>query len=330
MTQVGKVSVVIPTRNRKASLLKALAAVAGQRSGVDEVIVVDSSDEPLDFSEIRARFDFGDVFVIHTAPSVCVQRNEGVRRATGYFILVLDDDNLMEPNYIARCLDFFAQHPAAMIVSGLIVEKNDSGGWDYLPPRISLLRLVWNLMFQLGVWSDLRETSQTRRRPFSVTSIHRYYRNRGNGLSKAGWPVLTCFSPPYFRTRVYYLSAALIKRSWLLANPYAEKLDRHGIGENYGITVGLNTVQGVFILTGTHAFHDKSPENRLAASDAYFKRVLALDYFSTRHKLASRMWLIWSLVGNLLDAGVHLNMDRVVKNCRLIGVLSLNRNPLLR
>jgi glycosyltransferase involved in cell wall biosynthesis len=325
-----KVSIIVPTKDRKDSLFKTLAALSKQRAVIHEVIVVDSSDTPIDFAEIQGSFAFEACVLLHTRPSVCVQRNEGIRRATGDFVLLLDDDNLVDGDYIVRCLAFLKSHPDALIVSGLVIEKSKSGGWDFTPPGISRPRLAWNFVFQLSVWTDLGDTDENASDGFFPPSVRRHYQRRGNGLSKAGWPVLTRFSKPFFRTQIYYLSAAMIKKDWLRDNLFSEKLDQHGIGDNYGVTIKLRPEQGIFILTDTYSYHDKSPANRLAVDEAYYKRVLALDYFTTLNGTASRGWLVWSLFGNFLDACLHLKMERAIKNGRLIGLLILDRNPLLR
>ena len=325
-----RVSVIIPTRNRRESLCKTLAALAKQGTAIHEVIVVDSSDVPIAPAEVRAKFDFNACFVLHTRASVCAQRNEGIRRATGDFVLLLDDDISLDDDYIALCLVFFASHPAALVVSGLVLEQNQLGKWECVSPKLSFPRLVWNFVFQLGLWGDPDGVKSSRLNAFILERIQRYYRRHENGLSKAGWPILTNFSGPFFRSQIYYLGASVIKRDWLLANLYTEKLDQHGIGDNYGIAIKLRPEQGIFILTDTCSCHDKSPANRLAENEAYYKRVLALDYFTTLHGTASSGWLVWSLFGNFLEACMHLSMDRVIKNGRLMGLLSLNRNPLLR
>jgi len=325
-----KVSVIIPTRNRRESLLKTLAALSPQKSVIHEIIIVDSSDTPIDSAEIKSRFEFNACFLLQAEASVCAQRNEGIRRAAGDFVLVLDDDNLVDENYVIGCLDFFNRHSTALVVTGLVIEKNVAGGWDITPPEISRFRLAWNFIFQLSSWTDLGDTDNSGDNGFLRALIREYYRRRGNGLSKAGWPVLTQFSKPFFRTQVYYLSAAMIRRDWLLENLYNEKLGSHGIGENYGITIKLRPEQGIFILRDICSRHDKSPSNRLAGDEAYYKRVLALDYFTALNGTASRGWLVWSLFGNFLDACLHLQLDRAVKNCKLIGIISMNRNPLLQ
>jgi glycosyltransferase involved in cell wall biosynthesis len=328
--QMEKVSVIIPTRNRKESLYRTLTALSKQKAAVHEVIIIDSSDIPTDSAELKNKFSFHACSLVQAEASVCVQRNEGIRRATGDFVFLLDDDISVDENYIPLCLAFFDNHPAALVVSGLVVEKNKSGNWNCAPPRISFLKLAWNFVFQAGVWADPQQTKKTDLNSFLLKRIQGYYRRHGNGISKGGWPELTDFSQPCFRSQIYYLGASIIKRDWLAANLYTEKLDQHGIGDNYGIAIKLRPEQGVFILTEAYAYHHKSSDNRVSALEAYYKRVLALNYFSTVQASASKRWLVWSLVGNLLSACFHLQREGIVKNCRLIGILLLNRNRLLR
>ena len=93
-------SVIIPTRNRKESLYQTLAALFRQKAAIHEVIVIDSSDVPIDASELRAEFDFGALCLLRAGASVCAQRNQGIRKATGDYILVLDDDIVVDDHYI--------------------------------------------------------------------------------------------------------------------------------------------------------------------------------------------------------------------------------------
>ncbi len=327
---MDKVSVVIPTRNRKESLFETLAVLAKQKAAIHEVIIVDSSDLPIAYSELAAKFDFSVCNLLHAKPSVCAQRNEGIRRATGAYVFLLDDDISVDEHYIERCLAFFGDHPSALIVSGLIVEKNESGAWDYSLPKISFLNLVWRFVFQGSVRADLAKTRESSLNAFFLRGIRRYYTRHANGISKGGWPVLTDYAKPSFRTQIYYLGASMIKRDWLLGNLYSEKLGPHGFGDNYGISIKLAPRQGVFVLAETYAYHHRVSANRGSAAEAYCKGVLALDYFSTVQGSASRAWLIWSLFGNLLMACYLMHVDRVTINLKLIGSLLLNRNPLLR
>jgi glycosyltransferase involved in cell wall biosynthesis len=96
------VSVVVPTRDRAAFLMRTLATVAGQR-GVDlEVIVVD--DGSVDPRATLAATDVavGVRYLRHERPlGVSAARNRGVDAAVGRWIAFLDDDDLWAPEKLS-------------------------------------------------------------------------------------------------------------------------------------------------------------------------------------------------------------------------------------
>ena len=101
-----KIGIVIPTRNRKAELERVLTCIKNQDTQIDEIIVVDSSDEyvPLPIwthSEIKFSH-------IHTQiRSAAEQRNIGKRMIDNdvEFLTFLDDDVLVEHDYVSRLIE---------------------------------------------------------------------------------------------------------------------------------------------------------------------------------------------------------------------------------
>jgi glycosyltransferase involved in cell wall biosynthesis len=107
---VDSVSVVIPTRDRRAFVLEAVASVLAQRGVESEAIVVDdgSSDgtrEALAPLADRIRY------VEQEPRGVSAARNTGARLACGSWLAFLDSDDLWKPDKLARQLAFHARHP---------------------------------------------------------------------------------------------------------------------------------------------------------------------------------------------------------------------------
>lgn len=101
-----KIGIVIPTRNRKAELERVLTCIKNQDTQIDQIIVVDSSDEyvPLPkwtHSGIKLSH-------IHTQiRSAAEQRNIGKRMIDNdlEFLAFLDDDVLVEHDYVSRLVE---------------------------------------------------------------------------------------------------------------------------------------------------------------------------------------------------------------------------------
>jgi glycosyltransferase involved in cell wall biosynthesis len=96
------VSVVIPTRDRRALLVHAVASVLRQRDVDLEAIVVDDGSEDASSEAVRALGDARLRLVRHDRPrGVSTARNEGARIAGGRWLAFLDDDDLWSPDKLS-------------------------------------------------------------------------------------------------------------------------------------------------------------------------------------------------------------------------------------
>lgn len=314
------ISVVIPTCNRRARLLSLLGDLRESALHPREVLVVDASDAPLPASDLAP---FGDrVRVLRAEKSVCAQRNRGIAEARGEWIFLCDDDVQVPPDYLARLAAHAAAHPSAGAISGLVLEQV-GGRWTAQHPSTSTPALLWTWVFQLGLWGEIHCHGLLG----DLLSAH--YRSRGNHISSAGWPVLTDFSAPFFRTPIYALGASLVRRDWLLASPFDERLDPRGYGDNYGVAIGF-PAEGIHVVTAASVRHHKEPAGRPAPDVAYVARVLALDLFmgSPRGRgPASRPNLAWSLVGHALRHAATRNRAMCGASLRALSAILRRRNP---
>ena len=325
------ISVVIPTCNRKESLLRTIDSLYKQTYAIHEIIIIDASDVSIKLEELINENHCMNVSVLYTKPSVCLQRNMGIKKAKGEYIFLLDDDNIIDANYIETIINFNKQNPEAIAVSGIVMERKSVDEWQYTFPEVSFLGLLWIYIFQLGIWADLKEMKGTIFTSIPLYFLKSYYNKKGNTLSKAGWPVLTNFNKPYFRTQIYGLGVSIIKKTWLENNLYEEKLERNGMGDNYGVAINLTEEQGVFVLSDVRAYHYKEISNRLSSVEAYYQRVVALHFFIIikNNLSSSRKWLFWSLVGNFIFSVIKFNFKFGVANLKLMKIILLNKNPLL-
>jgi len=319
------VSVVIPTRNRRARVLAQLGRLSQSTHPLREVLVVDASDEKLTAADLAA-FSSLPVRYIQAPRGVCIQRNVGIAAASSPWILLLDDDNELPPDYLVRLSEHVAAHPEAGAVSGVVLEGRE-GSWQAQFPETSDLVMLWKYLFKLGMWGEPRPRGRLGR------ALAARFRAAGNHLATSGWPVLVQMDAPFFRVPIYTLGASLVKRAWLLASPYDESLESHGLGDNYGVAIGF-PAEGIHIVTAVEVRHHRAPENRLAAAAAAERRMFALDYFiRTRAPLAAQgvrpAWFLWSLVGAtmLQLAGRHGAMARAFG--RTFWQVARGRNPYL-
>lgn len=318
-----QISVVIPTCNRKVRLLSLLQNLDQSSYPIHEVIVVDSGEDQPSISEY---FQFKNLNLHHlqSEKSVCIQRNIGIRKATSDWIFLCDDDIEIGNDYVEKLVFHISSHAEAGAVSGLWLQK-EQGLWTGKYPEHSALRLTWKFLFQLSVWGEICLKSNN----FLVKRIKRYYTTRENHISKAGWPVITNFSGYYFTTPLYSLGASIVKKEWLLRSPFDEVLDRHGIGDNYGVIAGFpETI--VHVVNNAVVYHHQETLNRLHQPLQYYRRALALDYFIQSKKKLKRVkkrWLVWSLLGSLFEFIISGNKMMIKPALKSIWKIATGQNP---
>ncbi len=108
MSDKTRVSVVIPSFNRAASLPRALDSVLAQTRPADEIIVVDdgSSDGS---AELLATRYAGITCLRQPNQGVSAARNLGIQHASGDWIAFLDSDDTWLPDKLQAQLDMLEQ-----------------------------------------------------------------------------------------------------------------------------------------------------------------------------------------------------------------------------
>lgn len=97
------VSVVVTTFNRSALLLETLAAVRAQTFQDFEIIVVDNMSADGTDAAVAALQDPRMTYLRHPNHGVIsVNRNVGIRQATGTYVAFCDDDDLWLPEKLAK------------------------------------------------------------------------------------------------------------------------------------------------------------------------------------------------------------------------------------
>jgi glycosyltransferase involved in cell wall biosynthesis len=314
---------VIPTGNRKERLLSLLGNLAVSTYPIAAVVIVDYGDDTLS-TEDCAVFPSLKIDYLHSEKSVCVQRNIGIRRAVTDWVFLCDDDVEVPANYLYQLVEYAVARAETGAVSGLFLQKEGEVWQGSYPVRSSGL-LFWKYVFGLGCWGEIQYVGHNA----LAKRIRKYYISKGNHIAKSGWPVLTDFSGHSFVAPIYTLGAALVRRNWLLQSPFDERLDRYGIGDNYGVCLGFPR-EGIHILTAAFVYHHKAPVNRLQRPDQYFRRALALDHFigtvkALRH--CKRSWLLWSLTGNLLGFLMAGDLVMAKPAFKSLLVIAIRRNP---
>jgi len=96
------ISIVIPTYNRPHALSELLETIMRQAYAPLEIIIVNDCGEPVE--AVASLYPELTIKLVSTATNVkhVQARNEGLRHATGEFVMLIDDDDLLTDGHIER------------------------------------------------------------------------------------------------------------------------------------------------------------------------------------------------------------------------------------
>jgi glycosyltransferase involved in cell wall biosynthesis len=147
-----EISVVLPTKNRSKDLLNAVASIIAQSRPPKELILVDQSDtdgsrEPV--CEMAAKAEQGISLIYLYAPRICGlvdAKRVGTLHSVGDVVCFLEDDVILEPDFLEQIEQSFTDQPEMMGCCGII---------SNLPPQPFGYRLMFHI-FHRGIYRDIR------------------------------------------------------------------------------------------------------------------------------------------------------------------------------
>lgn len=130
-----KVSVIIASYNRADHLRRTLESLACQSADREsfEIVAVNnnSSDHTLQTGvEFSAKFpEINFKMVTETKQGLSYARNCGIENSVGRYIVIIDDDQIVNYRFVESYIDFFDSHPHVAAAGGVIVPL-----YEYTPP----------------------------------------------------------------------------------------------------------------------------------------------------------------------------------------------------
>ena len=245
-------TIVIATRNRPALLAECLAGIARQdfSGNVDEVIVVDNSDNPTETKDVVTSAECGWPLSIlfSSPPGVSRARNEGLSAARGEVTVFLDDDEVPKKDWLSELLSPFS----------LANQKVDIVAGDCVPewgsPRPDWLADCYLGYYSTGLgWSDqprlLKPSEWVLEGNIAVrTELLRRAGGFDERLGRAEDSLVSCEAAAFDRLRksgavAYYNPQALVShlihadrlnKTWLLKRMFAQGVSQSILSETSG------------------------------------------------------------------------------------------------
>lgn len=149
MNAADLATVVIPTYNRGTDLMRTLGAVQRQTVGVPRVIVVDNAstdDTAARVAELQPAWGDRLQYLRKTPEGPAAARNFGLARATTPYVLFIDSDVELPPDWLALSLAFAQAEPAIAALGGLVLYAFDPQRINAYGGDLGAFGLAWDAL----------------------------------------------------------------------------------------------------------------------------------------------------------------------------------------
>lgn len=281
-----KTSVVIPTRNRPASLVNLMSSILSQRRLPNEVLVVDDSDNDGTLNVVSEK---RDVFLREgillrylrgnkERRSISAARNIGAMKSIGEIVFFVDDDVILDNEYIEEIMRTYERYPTAKGVQGYI-----SGGYTLPNLRSLLLNSINKLFFLNHVEKNKCTYRLGLTYPYSPDKVIQCQWLHGSNMS--------------------------LKKEVFQSFSFDENLIRRSIGEDADLTYRIykQYPNSLFMNSRAKLIHARPAErieysaaSKLLAYSgmAYFVYLFVKNYKQT---ICNRLLFLWNSLGRLVE-----------------------------
>lgn len=119
-------SVIIPLYNKGNFIKKTLQSVINQSLSDFEIIVVNDGSTDHGLQEVQKNKDERLVLILQENQGVSIARNQGIKKAQGNYIVLLDADDHWYPNHLAQLKKLILEFPkAGLYCSGYEIVLDD-------------------------------------------------------------------------------------------------------------------------------------------------------------------------------------------------------------
>ena len=269
-----KISVIIPTKNRSSDLLKAVVSIIVQNRLPDELILVDQSDSDASRQAIEDMVKASDnVMRLIYIYDPCIRglvdaKRVGVSTAVGDVVCFLEDDVVLEPDYVAQMEHAFVAHPAMMGCCGVMANL----------PELPSNYVMFFHLFHRGIFHDSR------------VGVHGHLTGMDDGLIPSRY---LSGGTSAFRKSVFgQVPFDLANGFFMLEDIDFSMRAVAAFGDRF------------YIHPGARLAHYMSPVNRAVLGNKYKRKLREFLVFYKKHGtgVAQLAALIWLLIGLWAEA----------------------------
>lgn len=297
-----QVSVIIPTKNRVEDALETIRTLLIQSQSPKEIIVIDSSDTKK-LEEILKEKANPLIKYTHTEKAGrCCQRNLGIKHSTGDILVFLDDDVILDKDFLKEIMSVFYSYPLEKIGGVTSPSKMNEMGFK---------RKVFLIAYDF------------------LATIFFLPRNKDGKFQLSGMP--TTLKPDGNKVEecefLYGFSMSFRKEVIEEMGGFDEKLEAYSgiIGDDDDIAYRVSRKYQNFHTPFAKLIHNKSPSSRESKYEVMRNGVLQYHYLFKKNipqtlKYKTAFW--WALGGLFIYWGIMslIKRDKTILQGMVVGV----------
>lgn len=294
-----KLAFVVATKDRPDDLRKMLQSLFEQSHRSDQIVIVDSSADPV--SAVEQEFpELNIKYIHHTPPSASAQRNIGIQSVDPNIELIgfLDDDIILAPNALEIMLKFWQTAP------------DDLGG------------CAFNLM-------NSAPKSNSRLKKSGLSRWLGLYSDKKGVVMPSGWQTLTGIVKETIFVEWLPSTASVWRKETFDRFLFDEFFDGYSYLEDLDFSYGVSKHYRLAIVADAQYWHYPSPSGRVSQYQFGKIEVRNRVYLVRKHRLSilkCYLGLMIRLLMTISSAIKTTNMDdlrRALGNCQRIAQIFL-------
>ena len=139
MIEFPKLSIIIACYN-DPDVVKAVKSASGQTYSNKEIILIDDGSNEATKEAIRSIRNSISILIEQKNQGQSIARNNGIKKATGRYILNLDSDDFFEPTFCEKAVKKFEEDEEIKIVTCGANRFNKKGNIDVFIPKGGALK----------------------------------------------------------------------------------------------------------------------------------------------------------------------------------------------
>lgn len=336
-----KISVILPTRNRIKCLKKCLYSLEEQTEQPDEVIVIGHVDDVATKNYIKSLSSNLKINYLETDGGSCKSRNMGIKFASGEILIFIDDDSILEMNYVKNLKEIFENKNVDVLV-----------GYTFDIVDLTTLGLIKN--------GEIEYVKKNRDDPFFIDIINEIKKRKGNldllnkndmiiknfivrylriivkSIILLEWPIKGKILPSGWRSEMPDIRTfgGLKKVEWFWANNFAIKKDivekfqfnedieihPYALGEDLELSARIGRYYDIFLSKEIMVFHLRSQGGVRVDNREKFKALIITFYRIA--KLRGNMFAFWwGVAGLTVSRIVTLPFSRSIAISEIKGIM---------